>query len=670
MKLERTRLLATVIVVGFFALFDAGPLLASPLVCDVVTTGECQVTTLHDLGAGGTFTVDRALHILGPNGALKTAPGSALTLTIAGGLTIDVGGRITGNAITGKSSGATITITAGGAVLLAGDGTSGALISVDQPGGACSGGTAGNVTIRSSSESASAIVTQNGSKITANARCSAGEIEIAASKGGVDIRGLVESVSLLSGTGGAQRPGGGPISISASCDLTISGTGRVSSRGDDPGADLIHLEAGGSVFVFGLVESTGPGHVVPVQPANSCAGQYRSDKPADATACVEVWAGKDLVIDGSAGSNGEINADTSQGGGHKIAWIDLFARGDIVIHGGGAGPYPANAYRYAVHANEFTANSKGGLIAVKSQIGTVTLTGRAIQADGGLKQTTFQPGAGGIGGVVTLEAGGGVDLGTASVRARGANAGGGPQTGGNILVRSFTGHVVGAASGELNADGGAGKRPPDPGTVILAGCDTPPPAVNYAGTAIPAATMSGPSCGGTPTLSVYVVFPTSSCTLPCGTGCEPPPSFCDKGTVKAVMDPVTGRFPNNAGADIVVDVRTQSLQNALDTATDLNNDGYIIVGVRDEGIPQSLRPDRLRRDPQGSRVLRRPCGGRYPSQRDEPRVPGGERGHPVLPGDHRHRKRFCSRLAGARRRPLLRRNRSGRQHPGNEYRGQ
>src|SRR6185369_3923756 len=338
------------------------------------------------------------------------------------------------------------------------------------------------------SESPNAIATRNGSRITANARCSAGEIVIAASRSGVDIRGLVESVSTLSGTGGAQRPGGGPISISASCDLTISGTGRVSSRGNDPGADLIHLEAGGSVFVFGLVESTGPAHVVPVQPANYCAGLKRPDKPADATACVEVWAGKDLVIDGSVGNNGEINADTSQSGGHKIAWIDLFARGNIAIYGEGVGPYPADAHPYAVHANQFTGNSMGGLIAVKSQTGSLTLTGRAIQADGGLGATSFQPAPGGIGGVVTLEAKLGVDLGTASVRARGANIGGGPQAGGDILVRSYKGHVVGAASGELNAGGGGGKPTTDPGTVTLAGCDTPAPAVNYGGTAIPAAT--------------------------------------------------------------------------------------------------------------------------------------------------------------------------------------
>jgi hypothetical protein len=415
-----------------------------------------------------------------------------------------------------------------------------------------------------------------------------GEIVIAASKGGVDIQGLVESASTLSGTGGAQRPGGGPISISASCDLMISGTGRVSSRGDDPGSDLIHLEAGGSVFVFGLVESTGPGHVVPVQPANYCAGLKRPDKPANSTACVEVWAGKDLVIDGSVGNNGEINADTSQSGGHKIAWIDLFARGNIAIYGEGVGPYPANAHPYAVHANQFTGNSMGGLIAVKSKTGTVTLTGRAIQADGALGATSFQPAPGGIGGVVTLEANFGVDLGTASVRARGANIGGGVQAGGDILVRSYKGHVVGAASGELNADGGGGQPTKDPGTVTLAGCDTPPPAVSYAGTAIPAATLSAASCAGRPALPGYVVFLTSFCTpIPCLTGCGPVISFCEKGSVKAVMDQVTGRFPGNAGADIVVDVRTQSLQNALDTATDVNHDGYIIIGVvaRDGGVP-------------------------------------------------------------------------------------
>ena len=78
MRLELNRLLTTVIAVGVLALFDAGPSMAAaalPLACDVVTPGECQITTPHDLGAGGKFRVDRTLHILGPNGALTTGPG-------------------------------------------------------------------------------------------------------------------------------------------------------------------------------------------------------------------------------------------------------------------------------------------------------------------------------------------------------------------------------------------------------------------------------------------------------------------------------------------------------------------------------------------------------------------------------------------------------------------
>ena len=53
------------------------------------------------------------------------------------------------------------------------------------------------------------------------------------------------------------------------------------------------------------------------------------------------------------------------------------------------------------------------------------------------------------------------------------------------------------------------------------------------------------------------------------------------------MDPVSGRFPGNAGPDVLVDVRTGSLQAAIDAASDVNNDGYIIIGVvgQDNGVP-------------------------------------------------------------------------------------
>ena len=67
-----------------------------------------------------------------------------------------------------------------------------------------------------------------------------------------------------------QPPGGGTITIVAGCALTVSDTGLVSSRGRDPGADLVHLE-GCAVKIFGVVESTvtaGGGHVLPVNPPN------------------------------------------------------------------------------------------------------------------------------------------------------------------------------------------------------------------------------------------------------------------------------------------------------------------------------------------------------------------------------------------------------------------
>ena len=607
MMREHARLVGTALAAAL-AVLGAGPAAATPLACDATTATECQITTVRDLGAGGTFEVDRTLHIFGPGGQLRTNAGSTLTLNITGGLTIDIGGKITGMATTGGASGATITITTGGAVLLAGDGTGGALISVDQTGASCSASKAGKITITSSFASAGAsITTKRGSKVTADADCTAGEIKIVATKGGVDIQGLVESASAIAGSA-SKRPGGGPITISASCNLTINDTGRVSSRGKDPGADLVHLEAGGNVLIIGLVESTGPGHSAPINPANSCAGQKHPDKPANSTACVEVWAGTNLTIDQTATSKGEINADTGQAGGHQIAWIDLFAKGDIVINGPGAGPYAAGAHPYAVHANEFVSTSTGGLVTVKSKAGKVTLSGQAIQADGGLGKSSFVPALGGVGGVVVIEAGGtatpggDVDLAGASVRARGAGSGGGVQAGGDIAIRSFNGHVLGAAPGELNAAGGGGQLIPDPGTVTLRGCNAAPPAVSYGGTSTPAATTAAPSCGGPgPQFPAYVVFLVASCgppppclppdcvPPPClPPDCVPPPcegpdclpqSFCEKGSVKAVLDPTTGRFPGNAGADVVVDLRTQSLQAAIDSVTDVNGDGYIIVGV-------------------------------------------------------------------------------------------
>ena len=64
---------------------------------------------------------------------------------------------------------------------------------------------------------------------------------------------------------------------------------------------------------------------------------------------------------------------------------------------------------------------------------------------------------------------------------------------------------------------------------------------------------------------------------------DPPPfprlPFCDEPTVLAVLDPASGRFPNNRGPDVIVDARTGSIQAAINAASDTNGDGLIIIGV-------------------------------------------------------------------------------------------
>lgn len=58
-------------------------------------------------------------------------------------------------------------------------------------------------------------------------------------------------------------------------------------------------------------------------------------------------------------------------------------------------------------------------------------------------------------------------------------------------------------------------------------------------------------------------------------------AWCQKGTT---LNGLNERFPGNHGPDLVVRVdRSQLIQDAIDTATDLNDDGYIIIGAVNGG---------------------------------------------------------------------------------------
>ena len=93
-------------------------------------------------------------------------------------------------------------------------------------------------------------------------------------------------------------------------------------------------------------------------------------------------------------NNGQVNADTAQSGGNEIAWIDIFAKGNIKIIGDTTGIV------YAVHANQsHVTNSNGGIVTVKSTDGSVTTSGLAVQANATK--------GGSHGGKITIHAGGG-----------------------------------------------------------------------------------------------------------------------------------------------------------------------------------------------------------------------------------------------------------------------
>jgi hypothetical protein len=51
---------------------------------------------------------------------------------------------------------------------------------------------------------------------------------------------------------------------------------------------MVHLEGGCDVSIYGLVASTGQGHVPPTNPPNHCQGASRPDKPSKSGACLEI----------------------------------------------------------------------------------------------------------------------------------------------------------------------------------------------------------------------------------------------------------------------------------------------------------------------------------------------------------------------------------------------
>jgi hypothetical protein len=501
--------------------------------------------------------------------------------TVTGNLTMTSGGTITCNNGDPGSVGANacdIRIVVGGNMLM----ENGSKISASASGG----GHGGNITITVGDFSATPptgdFTMQTGSQILANsATGSAGAIVINVAHF-ADVDGLVQSKSGLTGIGAGQPPGGGPITINAGCNLTVSDTGVVSSEGRDPGADLVHLQAC-VVEIDGLVQSFGPGHAVPTSPINHCDHGNRPDKPTNSTGCVEIWAGDSLTLD-SVTHNGQINADiglNGQVGGR--GWIDMFARGPVLILGDTSGS------AFDVHSNQGGTNGFAGIIHVASTASTVTASGTAFQVD--------DLGGGSKGGSVTIEAALDVTLDDASIFARGDFAqSGGFGNGGQITGQSWGGALSWQKLSAVPSIGdvrptGADTIPPvdvtappaaKRGVITLNSCTAAPnvgsgataTSFPFNGDTATTPTLNGPGvCGAGPTLQPYVVLPPADCGPNCLPRITPTPTPTPGtptvtptgGTCKEDPNAVLTRSVSNPGSGVP---NYDTLQAAYDAAAD------------------------------------------------------------------------------------------------------
>jgi uncharacterized repeat protein (TIGR01451 family) len=449
-----------------------------------LVSGECRITTV--VSRSGSFTLDETLHIMG-NGRINVPAaggGNSLTLDITGDLiiefpTVATRGRIVGDVTGATAVGATITVNATGDIRLEGSGSNGSRItSTQSSSAACTTGRAGNVFLTAGGS----FVAEQNTQINVNAKCPAGEISIDAPD--IVVNGQLTSESSAGGSG-TRRPAGGPITLDAGCSLFIDTKGVVRSKGSDPGADLVHLEAGCDVTIYGIAASTGQGHVPPTNPPNRCQGAANPTKPANSTACLEIWSGGSITVDSAAPRNGEVQTDISLAGGGfaGASWLDIYAAGDITLVGQSTGPF-------AVHANGILSKATAGTITIMSAEGTFTSSKRAVQANA--------TNSGGKGGKITVHADVDVTLGDSLIQARGAGSGTG-HAGGDIDIQAFNDDLTGAAAAALSATGGS------PAEITLVACD----ALTYAGTSTPASTNSTGGCGNHP--DIPVVLPLCTC---------------------------------------------------------------------------------------------------------------------------------------------------------------
>ncbi len=307
---------------------------------------------------------------------------------------------------------------------------------------------------------------------------------------------------------------------------------------------------------------------------------------ADATGCVEVWAGKNLLIDATAGNGGQVSADMGKGAG-KSLWIDLFAGLDITISND-------SQTAFVVHANEGGSNGTGGDITVKSVKGKITMSGAAIQADG--TGSNFPDG-----GKIVVEA-------ASSVKWTGSRLRAGsfplrrPRHGWVHCMYSYTGNISWTTgTGDVRPTG-TGVATADRGTIILT-CGPPSrrPAPRSRGPRPPRESQlrARPLPAPGPAAALRRHFQPTSRFRPAVATCRHP--LHASGAQRAVLSQVVQNMGKCCAVpDILVDLRwtsmttvdpsrvgtdqpaTGSLQAAVDYIMahgDIDGDGQLFIGV-------------------------------------------------------------------------------------------
>jgi hypothetical protein len=364
---RHSALMIAVLAMTFVIVALGGEAFAAPSAACIAGGGDPAITTPCTINSAVTscpyvlalpaedllITSTGSIKCDGP-GALSASP---IDITVGGKMEMQAGSEITAENTSGAGNGADITITVSGDFIMRGPGAAGPATDLKcaDVEGACisssnnnGSGTAGNIKITvgdfPNTPAVGLFTMEPGSAVLANSTGSGGAIEILAGLQ-MDVDGLVRS---FGGTSGVtpQRPGGGPITLKSGCQLIITPDGVVSSEGQDPGADLVHLE-GCEVTINGLVQSivvpgTNGGHALPTTPANHCNLDTVTHPAVNKfTACVEVWA-NNITINSISPNKGQVNADgvTDNTANDTRAWIDLFAKNNITINNDNVGPYP------------------------------------------------------------------------------------------------------------------------------------------------------------------------------------------------------------------------------------------------------------------------------------------------------------------------------------------